>query len=285
MSLPRASATRAAWSWPPTGDVFISEGNPGQITVLRDADRDGVAERRETFATDLARPFGLAFYVGNHDAVVRFRYTPGQLQAEGPPEHVVDLPASGVAVDQDTADRLGVDLSRTRGYNHWTRNLVFSPDGSRLYVSVGSATNATPGDDARRAAVNEYAPDGSGHRVFASGLRNPVGMAFYPGSNTLWAAVQERDHLGDDLVPEFVTSLREGGFYGWPYAYIGPHPEPILDGARPDLVESTIAPDVVLPAHSAILGLAFYTGGQFPSEYRNSAFVAMLNQPFPPGGL
>lgn len=264
----------------PNGDVFVAEGNAGRIIVLRDADRDGVAERRETFAEGLARPFGLAFhdeylYVGNHDAVVRFPYQPGQLRAAGPPEHVVDLPPSGVAVDEDTARRLGVDISRTRGYNHWTRNLIFTPDGRKMYVAIGSATNATPGDDARRAAINEYDPDGSGQRVFAGGLRNPVGMALYPGTNTLWTAVQERDHLGDDLVPDFVTSVSDGGFYGWPYAYIGKNPEPILNGARRDLVEQTIVPDVLLPAHSAALGLLFYSGSQFPEEYRNSAFVAL----------
>lgn len=264
----------------PNGDVFLAEGNGGQITVLRDADGDGVAERRETFATGLSRPFGLAFqggylYVGNHDAVVRFPYAPGQVTADGPPQHVVDLPASGAALDQDTADRLGIDVSRTRGYNHWTRNLVFGPDGRKLYVAIGSATNATPGDDPRRAAINEYDADGSGHRVYASGLRNPVGMAFHPGTRVLWTAVQERDHLGDDLVPDFVTSVVDGGFYGWPYAYIGAHAEPILNGARPDLVESTIVPDVLLGAHTAALGLTFYTGEQFPAEYRGSAFVAL----------
>ena len=264
----------------PNGDVFVTESGFGEIVVLRDADSDGVAERKEIFARDLTRPFGIAFhdgylYVGNNDAVVRFSYTPGQLSAEGPPEHVVDLPPSNAAVDRDTAERLGIDISRTRGYNHWTRNLIFSPDGEKMYVTVGSATNATPGDDPRRAAINEYNADGSGHRVFAGGLRNPVGMAYFPGSDTLWTAVNERDHLGDDLVPEFVTSVVDGGFYGWPYAYIGPNPEPILNGARPDLIEKTIVPDILLPSHSAALGIVFYTGDQFPSEYRNNAFVAL----------
>ena len=146
--------------------------------LLRDADGDGVAERRETFATGLERPFGIAFhedflYVGNNDAVVRFSYTPGQLQALAAPEHIVDLPVSSDALDQDTAERLGIDISRTRGFNHWTRNLIFAPDGRKMYVSVGSATNAMPGTDPRRAAINEYDTDGSAHRVFAGGLRNP----------------------------------------------------------------------------------------------------------------
>jgi len=264
----------------PNGDVFLVESGFGEIIVLRDSDRDGVAETRETFATELKRPFGISFhndflYIGNNDSVVRFPYTAGQMKAEQPPEHVVDLPPSNSAVDRDTADRLGIDISRTRGYNHWTRNIIFSPQGDKLYVTVGSATNATPGNDPRRAAINEYNPDGSDHRIFAGGLRNPVGMAFYPGSETLWTAVNERDHLGDDLVPEFVTSVIEGGFYGWPYAYIGPNPEPILNGARPDLIQKTIVPDILLPAHSAALGLMFYTGEQFPTEYQNSAFVAL----------
>jgi glucose/arabinose dehydrogenase len=264
----------------PNGDVFLAEGNGGQITVLRDADKDGVAERKEVFATGLTRPFGLAFqgdwlYVGNNDAVVRFRYAAGQLTAAGPPEKIADLPASDSAVDEATARLLNVDVSRTRGYNHWTRNLVFSPDGRKLYVSIGSATNATPNTDERRAAINEYNPDGSGHRLYASGLRNPVGMVFHPDTRVLWAAVQERDHLGDDLVPDFMTSVQEGGFYGWPYAYIGKHAEPILNGARPDLVEKAIVPDVLLGSHSAALGMTFYTGNQFPEAYRGSAFVAL----------
>ena len=264
----------------PNGDVFVTESRAGEIVLLRDADGDGVAERRETFATGLERPFGMAFqdgflYVGNNDAVVRFPYVPGQLQAQGVPEHVVDLPVSSDALDHDTAERLGIDVNRTRGFNHWTRNLIFGPDGRKMYVSVGSATNAMPGSDPRRAAINEYDADGSGHRVFAGGLRNPVPLAFYPGSTTLWTAVHERDHLGDELAPDYVTSVTDGGFYGWPYAYIGPNPEPILNGARPDLVEKTIVPDVLLPAHAAPMGMAFYTGDQFPEAYRNSAFVAL----------
>jgi len=264
----------------PNGDVFVAASRDGEIVLLRDADGDGVAERRETFATALERPFGLAFqggflYVGNNDAVVRFPYSPGQLRARGLPEHVVDLPVSSDALDTDTAERLGIDVARTRGFNHWTRNLIFGPDGRKMYVAVGSATNAMPGTDPRRAAINEYDADGSDHRVFAGGLRNPVALAFYPGSTTLWTAVHERDHLGDELAPDYVTSVLDGGFYGWPYAYIGPNPEPILNGARPDLVERTLVPDVLLPAHAAPMGLAFYSGDRFPEAYRNNAFVAL----------
>ena len=266
----------------PNGDVFLAEPfrGAGKITILRDADKDGVAETRQTFATGLNRPFGLAFwkgylYVGNNDSVVRFTYKPGQIAADGPPEKIADLPPSDAALDQDTANRLHIDLNQTRGYNHWTRNVLFNPAGTKMYVTVGSSTNATPEGDERRAAVNEYNPDGTAHRVFASGLRNPVGLAYFPGTNTLWTAVNERDHLGDDLVPDFITSVRDGGFYGWPYSYIGHHVDPTVTSPRPDLVAKAIVPDVLLPSHSAALGLIFYTGSQFPAEYRTSAFVAL----------
>ena len=266
----------------PNGDVLLSEPfrGAGRITVLRDADQDGVAEIRETFATGLNRPFGLALwksylYIGNNDSVVRVAYAPGQVTASGPPEKVIDLPPSDAALDRDTAERLHIDLSQTRGYNHWTRNVVFNPAGTKMYVTVGSSTNATPEEDPRRAAIGEYNPDGSGHRIFASGLRNPVGLAWFPGTSTLWTAVNERDHLGDDLVPDFITSVRDGAFYGWPYAYIGRHVDPTVKTPRPDLVATAIAPDVLLPSHAAALGLLFYTGSQFPAAYRSSAFVAL----------
>jgi len=266
----------------PNGDVLLSEPfrGAGRITVLRDADQDGVAEIRETFATGLNRPFGLALwksylYIGNNDSVVRVAYAPGQVTASGPPEKVIDLPPSDAALDRDTAERLHIDLSQTRGYNHWTRNVVFNRAGTKMYVTVGSSTNATPEEDPRRAAIGEYNPDGSGHRIFASGLRNPVGLAWFPGTSTLWTAVNERDHLGDDLVPDFITSVRDGAFYGWPYAYIGRHVDPTVKTPRPDLVATAIAPDVLLPSHAAALGLLFYTGSQFPAAYRSSAFVAL----------
>jgi len=266
----------------PNGDVFLAEPfrGAGRITLLRDADHDGVAETRETFAAGLNRPFGLAFwknylYVGNNDSVVRFGYEAGQTKARGDAEKIVDLPPSDAALDQDTATRLKIDITQTRGYNHWTRNVIFNPAGTKLYITVGSATNATPERDARRAAINEYSPDGRAHRVFASGLRNPVGLAYFPGTNTLWTAVNERDQLGDDLVPDYLTSVRDGGFYGWPYSYIGAHVDPTVNPQRSDLVAKAIVPDVLLPSHSAALGLIFYTGSQFPAEYRDSAFVAL----------
>jgi len=270
----------------PNGDVFLSEPasrTAGKITVLRDVDKDGVAEFRETFAAGLNRPFGLAFwkgylYVGNNDSVIRFRYAAGQTVANGAPEKIADLPASDAALDEDTAKRLNIPLNQTRGYNHWTRNVIFNSAGTKLYVTIGSATNATPENadvPVERAAIHEFSPDGSGRRVFAAGLRNPVGLAWYPGSSTLWTAVNERDHLGDDLVPDFVTSVKDGGFYGWPYSYIGNHVDPTVATPRPDLVARAIVPDVLLTSHAAALGLLFYTGAQFPSEYRNSAFVAL----------
>lgn len=266
----------------PNGDIFLAEPSRGaaRITVLRDADKDGVAETRETFATGLNRPFGLAFwknylYVGNNDSVVRFTYKPGQIAAAGPPERIADLPPSDAALDEDTANRLKIDISQTRGYNHWTRNVIFNPAGTKMYVTVGSSTNATPEADRRRAAINEYSPDGSAQRVFAGGLRNPVGLAYFPGTSTLWTAVNERDHLGDDLVPDYITSVRDDGFYGWPYSYIGRNLDPTVNPQRPDLVAKAAVPDVLLPSHSAALGLIFYTGSQFPAGYRNNAFVAL----------
>src|SRR5262249_44668753 len=214
-------------------------------------------------------------YIGNNDALVRFEYKAGQMAAAGPPEKLAALPPSNAGVDRDTAERLKIDITQTRGYNHYTRNVIFNPAGTKIYVTVGSATTAPPDDDKRRAAVLEFNPDGSGERVFAGGLRNPVGLAFYPGTNTLWTAVNERDQLGDDLVPDYITSVRDNGFYGWPYSYIGKNLDPTVSPQRPDLVAKAIVPDVLLPSHSAALGLIFYTGSQFPAAYRGSAFVAL----------
>jgi glucose/arabinose dehydrogenase len=264
----------------PGGDVFIAESRRGLVTALRDQDGDGRADVRATFLEGLNRPFGLAFlsghlYVGTNDALVRVPYAAGQLTATAAPEVIAALPPSDRAIDRATAERLGIPLSQTRGYNHWTRNVIANPAGTKLYVTVGSATNATPDDDPERAAILEMNPDGTGRRVFAGGLRNPVGLAFYPGTSTLWTAVNERDQLGDDVPPDFITSVQDGGFYGWPYSYIGRHVDPTVTPQRPDLVGRALSPDVLLPAHSAALGVLFYRGTQFPAEYRHSVFVAL----------
>ena len=202
---------------------------------------------------------GESFYVANTDGLVRYAYQPGQTRIVGPGTKVLDLPADGYN-------------------NHWTRNVVARPDGSKLYVSVGSGTNVdverTDEKDPRRAAILEANPDGSGMRVFASGLRNPVGMDWQPATGALWTAVNERDGLGDDLVPDYLTSVREGAFYGWPYSYFGQNEDPRKRGERPDLVRRAIVPDVPLGSHTASLGLLFYQGRAFPEQYRGGAFVA-----------
>ena len=206
----------------------------------------------------IAAPFGLAFhngylYVGNTASLVRLKYAAGDLKATGEPEKLMDLPNGG----------------------HSTRNVTFNRAGTKMYVAVGSQSNNNAGEDCRRAAILEFNPDGSGYRVFASGIRNPVGLAWQPGSDILWTAMNERDNLGNDLVPDYATSVKDGGFYGWPYSYIGKNPDPRYEGAFPDLVNRAIVPDVLLPAHSAALGITFYDGTQFPQRYRNGAFVAL----------
>jgi glucose/arabinose dehydrogenase len=245
----------------PNGDIFVAESEGNRISVLRDKDGNGQVDERFVFATGLSRPFGMAFlkdflYVGDTDAVIRFKYKPGQTQAEGAPEKIADLPMNGYR-------------------EHWTRNLIFNPQGTKLYVTVGSKSNVDAGEEPMRAAISEFNPDGTGHRLFATGTRNPIGLAFNPTTKQLWAAVQERDLIGDDLVPDYVTSIKEGAFYGWPYAYIGSHEDPRRAGERPDLVQKAVVPDVLIQAHSAVLGLVFYEGGMFPAEYRGDAFVAL----------
>jgi glucose/arabinose dehydrogenase len=200
---------------------------------------------------------GDQLYVANTDGVVRFPYRPGETRITAAGTPVLYLPIGGYN-------------------NHWTRNIVASPDGTKLYVSVGSASNVGERgmkEEALRANILEVNPDGTGLRVFAGGLRNPVGMAWEPATKTLWTAVNERDQLGDDLVPDYMTSVKDGAFYGWPYSYFGPNEDPRRKGERPDLVAKAVAPDVPLGAHTASLGLAFYTGPAFHEKYRGGAFV------------
>ena len=245
----------------PNGDVYVAESEAGQISVLRDANNDGKIDERFVYATGLSRPFGMAFwkdylYVGNTDAVVRFKYKAGQTKAEGAFEKIADLPMNGYR-------------------EHWTRNLIFSPDGKKLFVTVGSKTNVDAGEEPMRAAISEYNPDGTAHRIYATGLRNPLGLAWNPLTKKLWVAVQERDLIGNDLVPDYVTSVKEGAFYGWPYSYIGPNEDPRRKGEQPGLVKTALVPDVLIQAHSALLGLVFYEGKMFPQEYQGDAFVAL----------
>jgi glucose/arabinose dehydrogenase len=206
----------------------------------------------------LAAPFGMAFhdgylYVGNTGSIVRYKYTTGDMQAQGEPEKLLDLPTGG----------------------HSTRNILFNRAGTKMYVSVGSQSNNDAGEDCRRAAILEFNPDGTGYRIYASGIRNPVGLALQPGTDTIWTAMNERDNYGDDLVPDYATSVKDGQFYGWPYSYIGKNYDPRYVGAFPELVNRAIVPDVLIPAHSAALGITFYAGTRFPQRYRNGAFVAL----------
>ncbi|MEQ1762249.1 MAG: sorbosone dehydrogenase family protein [Pyrinomonadaceae bacterium] len=243
----------------PNGDVFVADSRANSIIVLRDKNKDGVAEEQFTWSDKLSQPFGMAFhkdwlYVANTDSVVRFSYKSGQTQAAGEPEKLVELTAGG--------------------YNqHWTRNVIFSPDGKKMFVSIGSATNVSVEADPRRAAISVYDPDGKNHKIYAGGLRNPIGLAWNPKTGELWTAVNERDGLGDDLVPDYATSVKEGGWYGWPYSYLGKNRDPRRT-EETDLVDRTIVPDVIFTSHVAALGIQFYTGKMFPKEYQGDAFVA-----------
>ncbi len=233
-----------------------------RITLLRDSDGDGIADTRSVFLGGLNSPFGMAlvgsvFYVANSDAVLRFPYTEGQTQISVPGIKVVDLPAGPIN-------------------RHWTRNIIASADGARLYVAVGANSNAAENGmekEAERAAIWEVDPATGNHRIFASGLRNPVGMAWEPESGALWAAVNERDELGSDLVPDYMTAVRDGAFYGWPYSYFGQHVDSRVKPKRPDLVASAIKPDYALGPHTASLGLANSRGAKLPPPFRDGMFV------------
>jgi len=253
----------------PNGDLFVAESAAGSIRVLRGGGAEGKVESKHVFASGLRQPFGIAFYppgpdpqfvyVGDTDAVVRFPYQNGDLQARGGAQKVTDLPGGG----------------HLHGGGHWTRDVIFSPDGKKMFVAVGSRSNVS--DDAaedHRADILEFNPDGSGEEIYASGIRNPVGIAIDPSTGEIWASVNERDDLGDDLPPDYITHVVKGGFYGWPWYYIGPNQDPRHAGKHPELKGKVLVPDVLLQSHSASLQMTFYEGKQFPSEYRGYAFAA-----------
>ena len=251
----------------PNGDMFVAESNTREsadrITILRDKDNDGTIELRETFIDGLNQPFGMLvvgnhFYVANTDGLYKYPYETGQTSlSNSQGEKIVDLPAGG--------------------YNHhWTRNIITNDAKDKIYISVGSASNVGEygmEEEIRRANILEVDLNGENEKVYASGLRNPVGMDWNPANGELWTAVNERDKLGDNLVPDYVTSVKEGGFYGWPYAYYGAIEDPRLEGEAPELVEKTIVPDVSVGPHTASLGFTFYDAESFPVKYQNGAFV------------
>jgi len=238
----------------PDGDVFLAEPSAGKITLLR----GGETAAATTFATGFNKPHGLAFhdgalYVGDVDAVWKLAYSEGAL-------------AAGTRTRVTKQDFGGSS-------DHWTRDIAFAPNGE-LYLAIGSGNNVEDGEPATRATVQKVNEDGT-LSPFATGIRNPVGIAFYPGTNELWVSVNERDGMGDGLVPDYLTHLEKGAFYGWPYAYIGPNPDPVYGKKRPDLVAKTKAPDLLFQSHSAPTGLVFYEGDQFPAEYKGDAFVSL----------
>ncbi len=245
----------------PNGDIFVSESYGNRIAVFRDKDKDGRYETRETFLENLNKPFGLLvlqnhFYVANTDGLYRYPYK-NELKMTAKGQKILDLPAGGYN-------------------NHWTRNLLASRDGSKIYVTVGSGSNVGENGmehEVRRACILEINPDGTGEKIFASGLRNPVGMDWNPTNGALWTAVNERDGLGDELVPDYITSVKRDGFYGWPYSYFGSIHDPRLKNQGKDLAAQSIVPDVPVGSHTASLSVAFYNKDAFPDKYKNGAFV------------
>ena len=247
----------------PNGDIFLAETRAGRIRVFRGMTPDGKPEQTQIFATGLKEPYGIAFYppgpnpqyvyIGQPDVIVRFPYRPGDAKAGGRAEHIANLPD---------------------GSGHSTRDIQFSADGKKMYVSVGSRSNVDDdSDEKNRADILEFNPDGSGMRVFASGIRNAGGgLAIQPGTGQLWCSVNERDALGDNLVPDYITHVQDGGFYGWPWWYIGAHQDPRHQGEHPELKDKAIVPDVLLQAHHASLEMTFYEGKQFPAQYKGDIF-------------
>ncbi|MEW9548336.1 sorbosone dehydrogenase family protein [Nonomuraea sp. NPDC050783] len=256
------SLTMRFFSWLRRNDGSTRQRSANRITLLRDTNGDGIADLRTTFLENLNQPFGMAllgngFYVANTDGVVRFPYRPGDTRITAAGVRILDLPAGGYN-------------------NHWTRNLHPSSDGTKLYVTVGSGSNAGENGlehERGRAVVLEINPDGSGKRVLASGIRNPNGLAIEPVTRTPWTVVNERDLLGDDAAPDYLTRVRAGDFYGWPWSYWGQRVDDRIQPERPDLVAKAIRPDYSLGAHTAPLGLTFSTGSAFPERYRGGAFV------------
>lgn len=268
----------------PNGDIFVAQAttegkkasdvvsgragsqnlgeSPNSILIFRDANQDGKPEVAEVFLSGLHQPFGMlvigdSFYVANTDGLWQYPYKEGQKKITAKGKKILELPAGGYN-------------------NHWTRNIIANADKSKIYVSVGSGSNVGENGmehEVRRANILEINPDGSAERIYAAGLRNPVGMDWNPETKQLWTAVNERDELGDDLVPDYITSVKEGAFYGWPYAYFGPNEDPRMKGQKPELVKKTIAPDLAVGAHTASLGLAFYKAAAFPAKYKNGAFI------------
>ena len=253
----------------PNGDVFLAESHTGEIKVLRGIDPEGKTARVSTFARRLEKPFGIAFYppgsspqwvyLGNTDSVVRFPYRSGDLEARGPAQPIADLPGGG----------------HLRGGGHWTRDIAFSNDGKKMFASVGSYSNVAEGNarETDRADILEFNPDGSGQRIYASGIRNAVGIAVHPKTGQLWASVNERDGLGDNLPPDYITHVEEGGFYGWPWWYIGEHLDPRHRDDHP-APRKVLVPDVLVQPHNASLEMVFYEASQFPAKYRGGIFAA-----------
>ena len=243
----------------PGGEIILSDSSAGSVYVLTDKNKSYKNPERKKILDGLDRPYGLAIwkdylYVGERTSIKRYKYDPKAMTATA-----------------------GQEIISLKDFipGHWTRSLLFDSKGEKLYVGIGSGSNVDTGEDPMRAAINRYNPDGSGHEIYASGTRNPIGLHWYPGSDTLWATVQERDALGDDLVPDYFTHIEQGAFYGWPYAYAGPHEEPRHKGDRPDLVKKTIPGDVLMQSHVAVIDFLFYTGKQFPAEYQGGAFIAL----------
>jgi glucose/arabinose dehydrogenase len=258
----------------PNGDIFLADSASGQIKVLHGLTASGKAEGVDVFAESLDRPFGIAFYplgpnpqwvyIGETGSVVRYPYNNGDRKARGAAQVIVKSLPSG-------EESVG-------GGGHWTRDIVFSKDGKKMYVSVGSQSNVVDTDgnkgEVNRADVLEFNPDGTGQRVFASGIRNCVGEAIQPETGDLWCSTNERDNLGDNVPPDYISHIQDGGFYGWPWFYIGAHEDPRLAGKHKELKNKVIVPDVLVQPHNASLQLTFYQGTQFPKEYSGDIFAA-----------